>query len=384
MTARYPDIPRDFGFSEEHDLLRDAARRFLEERVPLAEVRRLLDDPRGHDPAVWKEMGALGWTGLGLPEAVGGAGMGALHQALLFEELGRALAPGPLFATTLAGLALAAAGDRAQQERWLAPVASGEQVATLAHAEADGSWEPEHVTAMAEEGRDGWTLHGVKAFVPSLAEADLLVAPFRCGGPGGPVALFTLPLPLAGARLESEVPVDPTRPTGRLVLDGVRVGAEARLAGNGEAALREVLLRGAALLAAEMVGGAERVLMTTVEYARTRVQFDHPIGGFQAVKHPLVDVMIAVETARSHAYAAAAAFDADPATAEVPARMAKAAAGETYNDAVRRGVQLHGGYGFTWDCDVHLYFKRALYSRAALGDAIHHRRHLARALLALA
>jgi len=388
----YPDVPRDFGFGEEHALLRESARRLLAERSPMVEVRRLAEDPVGHDPGLWKEMAELGWAGLVLPEAHGGAGLGALHLALLMEEMGRRLLPSPFFAVLLAGLAVGRAGDEAQRARWLPALASGERVGTLAFAEPDGSWEPGTGTATAEPAEGGgFVLRGIKAYAPAAPSADLVVAPFRVSaGPsgddvGGEVALFAVDLPAAGVRVDPETNVDPTRRTGRVVFEGARVEAEARL-GGGEplAALRSTFAWGQNALAAEMVGAGEALLGMTRDYAVERVQFDRPIGSFQAVKHPLVDMMVGVENARTLALAGAAALDASetgPPGAAVAAAMAKAAAGDALDYAARKAIQLHGGYGFTWDCDAHFYFKRSLWARATLGDTHHHRRRLADALL---
>jgi alkylation response protein AidB-like acyl-CoA dehydrogenase len=215
----------------------------------------------------------------------------------------------------------------------------------------------------------------VKSHVSFGASAQAVVVP--CREPAGGVALFVVEVPAPGASVEPEVSVDSTRRTARITLDGVRVGKAARLDGDGLAALRATHRLGWTILAAEMVGAAESVLVRTCDYAAERRQFDRAIGSFQAVKHPLVDIMVGVELARSLVLGAAAALDRDPATADVPARMAKAMACDVLALAVRKGVQLHGGYGFTWDCDVHFYFKRALASRGTLGDAMHHRRHLA-------
>ncbi len=372
------ELPGDFGVTEEHLLLRDEARRFLDERCSPSEVRRLAESPEGHDPALWKEMGRLGWAGLALPEEHGGAGLGHVPLALLLEEMGRRLVPSPFFACLLAGFALARAGDRSQRERWLNPIAAGETIATLAFTEPGGAFEPEHLTAQAEPVSGGFVLRGRKTHVPAAAVAGLLVAPFRV--PSGEVALFALELPTPGVTIEPETGVDATRRTARVSFDGVRVASEARLGEDGATALADVLLRGAAALAAEMAGGADGVLELTRQYAIQRVQFGRPIGAFQAVKHPLVDTMIGVELARTQALAAAAALDHAPPQAESYTRMAKALAGEVFAAATRRAVQLHGGYGFTWECDAHLYLRRALWTCAVLGDALHHRQKLAQAL----
>lgn len=373
MTARVPSVPRNFGFDDEHELLRDSARGFLDERCPVSEVRRLYEDPVGHDPGLWKEMAQLGWTGLVIPEAQGGAELGALHLALLMEEMGRVVLPSPFVGSTLAGVALAAAGG----EAWLPGVAAGDLLATLAFCEPDGTWEPGRETATAEPTDGGFVLNGTKAYVLAAASAGLVVAPFRVGDE---TALFAVELPTGGVEVAAEIGIDPTRRTGRIRFEGTRVQQDARLPGDAREALQKTYTLGWAALAAEAVGGAETTLGITREYAIERTQFNRQIGSFQAVKHPIVNVMIDVESARTLAYAAAAAIDHSD-DAEVPARMAKAAATDAYHFAANRAVQLHGGYGFTWDCDAHLHVKRALWNRATLGDALHHRRRLATALL---
>jgi alkylation response protein AidB-like acyl-CoA dehydrogenase len=378
LTSEFPEIPRDFGFGDEHDLLRQQARRFLDERSPAAEVRRLAEDALGFDPAVWKDMAGLGWTGLVLPEAHGGAGLGALHLALLLDEMGRRLLPSPFLATVLAGLALERAGGGEQRERWCPAIASGETIATLAFCEPDGAWQPDRVAATATAAAGGWILEGAKAFALAAPSAGLVIAPFRT--PDG-VALFAVELPAAGVTVAAEIGVDPTRRTGRIRFEQTRVGSIARLPGDGAVALREVYVWGWMALAAEMAGAADAALVMTRDYAAQRIQFGKPIGAFQAVKHPLVDALVGVESTRTLALGAAAALDHDPERAEVAARMAKAAAGDVFSFVARKAIQLHGGYGFTWDCDAHFHFKRALWSRATLGDSLHHRRRLADALL---
>jgi alkylation response protein AidB-like acyl-CoA dehydrogenase len=381
------EVPSDFGFTEEHALLRSEARRFLGERLPIAEVRRRVDAGVRFDRGLWKEIAELGWVGLVLSERWGGAGLGWLHLEILMEEMGRRLVPGPFLGSLLAGVALEGAGSEAQQARWCAALASGQTVGTLALVEPGGGFEPADVAATAEPAEGGWVLRGRKDHVVGGADAGLVVAAFR--EPSGEVALFAVELPAAGVSVEEEGSIDPTRPTARISFDGVRVGGESRLEGDGPGALAASLVRGAAALAAEQVGGAESVLLMTRDYAIARKQFDRPIGFFQAVKYPIVDMMCGIELARSLAVAAASALDAASgarahhgAPPDLHARMAKALASDVFANAVRKGVQLHGGYGFTWDCDVHLYFRRAMWSRAMLGDAVHHRRRLASLLLA--
>jgi len=380
LDVKLPAVQAGLGFVDDHELLQKSARRFLTERCPRSAVRRLVDEGADHDPALWKEIAELGWIGLCSAEQHGGAGLDLLYLCLLLEEMGRALLPSPFLGSMLALAALEHAGSPEQQTRHVPALLSGERTATLAFSEPGGSWEPEHVTARSEPSNGGFRLSGDKTHVLSGASADLVVVP--CLDPDGSIALYAVELPAERLAVHREVCVDRTRPTARLALDRVAVPREARLEGDGLVALGAAFCRGYVLLASEMVGVAEAVLGLTRDYAIERRQFGRAIGSFQAVKHPIVDMLIGIELSRNLVLGAAAAFDQDPARFEQSARMAKAMAGQSLGFAVEKGVQLHGGFGFTWDCDVQLYFKRALWSRGTLGDATHHRRHLARTLLA--
>jgi alkylation response protein AidB-like acyl-CoA dehydrogenase len=375
-TVALPNIEPDFGFREEHELGRRAARRVLAERCPPSELRRLADDKSGFDPAFFQDIGNLGWIGLVTPGALGGQALDHLHLALLLDEMGRCLLPSPYLGGLLALCILERAGS-AEQQALLGPaISSGQTIATVAWSEPNGSYD--ELCTTAERRGDGFLLRGIKSHVLFGQSADICIVPAL---ERERIALFVVELPTQHARVEPEVCVDTTRRTARLVLEGVQVAAGARLEGEAEAALRAAHTLGWAALAAEMVGGTEAVLQKTRDYATERVQFGRPIGAFQAVKYPLVDMMVGVELGRSLALGAAAALDRDRDHAAQSARMAKAYAGDVYSEAVRKGVQLHGGYGFTIDCDVHFYFKRALWSRATLGDATHHRQRLAESLL---
>ncbi len=358
-------------YDEEHALLRDQARRWLAERVTPAELRRLAKDPRGDEPALWRELATLGWTGLVIPEAQGGAGLGAVHLAVLAEETGRRLLPSPLLPTLLAAKLIELAGDAAQHERWLPAIARGEAVASIAHVESNGEWEAHATTARLAHG----CITGAKHHVSAAPTAQLLVVPAR---EGGVLRLAVLRADAEGVTVECEVGLDPSRRTGRVRFEDAACEA---LTGDAEAAWQAWLPWAWTSLPAEMAGGADAALGMTAAYAATRVQFDKPIGSFQAIKHPLVNVLIAVEQLRTLVYAAASALDAgDPEAARL-ARMAKAAACEAYPFACSRAVQFHGGYGFTEDCDAHLYLRRALASRPALGDGREHRAAIAASLL---
>ncbi len=325
-------------YEEEHALLRAEARRWLDERFPIARVRSLADSASGEDAADWKELAVLGWLGLVVPEKLGGAQLGATHLAVLMEETGRRLLPSPLLPSTLAALALVLDGTAAQRERWLPEIASGESRAV--YAKSASVWGAEHADALV---------------VPR--NGTLEVVERRSG---------TL-------EIEPEIVLDRTRRSARVTRNGVALAADSPS--------DRLTAWACVALAAEMAGGADALLNLTSAYAATREQFGKPIGSFQAVKHPLVNVLIGVETLRSLVYAAASALDAESADAEALARMAKAHACDVYVFAASRAVQLHGGFGFTLDCDAHLYLKRAQTTRPAFGDAMAQRRWLAERLI---
>ena len=361
-----PPVPDRLGFSDEHELARQAARRFLSERCPMTEVRRLAEDPLGHDPALHRETASLGWIGLSASEASGGSALDHLHLGLLLEEMGRVLWPAPFLASVLALATLEELGAA----KWAQAVAGGELVATLALEGDDGD-----VRAVAAPG--GFALTGKKAHVLSGGAAGLVLVPAR--EESGKTSLFAVELPAPGVTVEAQTGVDTTRRSARLVFSDARVPAAQRLAENADA-LGHARIRAMALSACEMVGAAESVLERTRLYAIERQQFGRAIGSFQAVKHPIVNMMMGIELARSLALSAASLLDQGPTAAEPTARMAKAMAGDVLSECVKKGVQLHGGFGFTWDCDVHFFFKRALASRAAFGDSTEHRKELARQL----
>ena len=325
-------------YEEEHALLRAEARRWLDERFPISRVRSLADSAAGEDAADWKQLAVLGWLGLVVPEKFGGAELCATHLAVLMEETGRRLLPSPLLPSTLAALALVLDGTPAQRERWLPAIASGESRAV--YAKSASVWGAEHADALVIPRR-----------------GTLEVAERRAG------TLEIVP----------EIVLDRTRRSARVTLNGVALAAAS--------SSDRFTAWACVALAAEMAGGADALLALTSAYAATREQFGKPIGSFQAVKHPLVNVLIGVESLRSLVYAAATALDAESADAETLARMAKAHACDVYVFAASRAVQLHGGFGFTLDCDAHLYLKRAQTTRPAFGDAMAQRRWLAERLL---
>jgi alkylation response protein AidB-like acyl-CoA dehydrogenase len=299
--------------------------------------------------------------------------------ALLFEEMGRALLPSPFFGSWLALEALRRAGKETDCERLYPAIVRGERNASLAFLEPGGSWEPDDLRTTAEPVPGGFRLSGTKTHVMFGASAHVIIVPAR--EPSGEVSLFVVDLPSKKVSVEPESTLDATRRMVRVELDGALVSSAAKLERDGRTALGETFLRAFAMLACEMVGGAERILGLTRDYAISRIQFGRPIGSFQAVKHPIVDAMVGVEHARSLSLAAAVALDVDARRAEPLARGAKAFASDIYVAVAKKGVQLHGGYGFTWDCDVHFWFKRAVVSRGLLGEPVFHRQRIADALL---
>ncbi|MGD9986588.1 acyl-CoA dehydrogenase family protein [Pseudonocardia sp.] len=364
--------------NDARDDLRREVRRFLERRSAEADVRRLMDDATGYDRDVWSVMAdQLGLQGMAIAQAHGGAGFGYEELCVVFEEMGRALLPSPFFATVaLAANVLRHSGDEAACARHLPAIARGELVATLALGEEEGGWDDTAVRMRAEPAGSGWTLTGVKRFVLAGHVADLLlVVAHTADG----LSLFEVGARGPGCVVEVETTLDLTRPLSRVVLDrapAVLVGRS----GHAWAGVRRALRLAAVALAAEQVGGAQRVLEMTVGYAKVRHQFGRPIGSFQAVKHQLADMLVAVESARSAAQEAARAVAADDPGLEVAASVAKAVCSDTYTRAAATAIQLHGGVGFTWEHPVHLYFKRARSSEFLLGTPGHHRDLVGRAI----
>jgi alkylation response protein AidB-like acyl-CoA dehydrogenase len=357
----------NFGLSDEQELLQDTVRRFLEERWPTQKLRALFDGPSGHDADLWRGMAELGLAGLLLEEKAGGAGLELLDLALVAEVLGRFAVPGPFLGHSLAGLALSLGGSEAQKERWLPRLASGEAIASLALLEP-GGWGPEEWTLPVVSAGAGLRISGEKLHVPAGQVADLFVV----GVAGGGLALVERAA--EGVRVEAEEAVDRTRRIARVAFEG----AVANLLPGGNEAAPRVRDAGLVLLAADAFGGASRCLELSVEYAKTRVQFGVTIGHFQAVKHQLANMALEIEPARSLYWYAAHAFDHLPAEAERHAALAKAHLADRFMQIARDTVEVHGGIGFTWECDVQIWYKRAMFDRAFLGTPTLHRERAAR------
>lgn len=373
-----------FAFDEQQEELRRAARAFLEDWSSSEHVRRAMATEEGFDRAVWERVGReLGWTALTIPEAYGGLGLGMVELVALMEVMGERLFCGPYFSTVcLAAEALLAGGTPALKERYLPGIAAGERIATVAFTEPEGLWDAGAVRAVAEPAAGGYVLRGTKSYVTDGHVADVLLVAAREPGTSGEegLALYAVPAGVPGLSCRRCPTLDQTRPLAEVRLDGVRVEADARLEGGWET-IRRVLDRAAIALAAEQVGGAQRCLDMSVSYAKERVQFGRPIGSFQAVKHKCADMFVLVESSRSAAYYAGwAASVGDPET-PVLASLARAYCSDAYFRCAAEAIQIHGGVGFTWEYDVHLYFKRARSSEQLLGSPSFHRERVARHIL---
>jgi len=364
-------------------MLRRSTRDFLAKECTPKVVRRLMESEDGYDADLWKRLAELGWTALGIPEQYGGVGT-FLDLIVVLEEAGRALLPGPFFATMgLAVPAIIEAGTDAQKKQVLGAIASGDARATLALTEPSGRWDADGIQLAARQAGGGWRLDGVKAFVPDAARADYMVVAARTRGEGEDgVSLFLVGGRPKGMEVRQLDSMDMTRRWSEVRFDGVELdgGALMGAAHTAWPQLKRALEWGAAALCAEMVGGAQKVLETSADYAKTRQQFGKPIGIYQAVSHRLADMLVLSESGRSATYYAAWAVEADAPDRSLASSMAKAYVSDAYRKIAGDGIQVHGGIGFTWEHDMHLYFKRAKSSEVTLGDATYHRELVAQAL----
>ena len=368
-----------FTFTEEQSEFRTVLRRFFEDLSPANEVRRLMETDEGFDGEGWQRISQeLGLTGIHIPEAYGGQGFGFVELAIAFEEMGRRLVCAPYFSSIgLAANAILNGASEDQKQRLLPAIASGEVRAALAVIEDSGRWDTNAIDATAAEEDDGYRLNGHKSFVVDGATADLLVvAARRPGSQGdGGLSLFAVD-PDAEGLIRTALPVmDPTRKQARLALNNVKgqlLGDE----GQAAASLRQTLLQASICLANEMAGGAEALRESALDYAMLRVQFGRQIASFQSMKHKQADMLLDVELSKSAAYQAAQAADAGGPDFAAAAHLAKASLSETYMQTAIHTVQIHGGIGFTWDNDTHLWFKRAKSSEVMLGTAGWHREQM--------
>jgi len=374
--------PKNFGFNEDEKALKEVARNFFEKKFPTHRLHALVaanSDPEREpeccwDKALWHEIVELGWLMTAVPERVGGLGMPAIAVAGLAEEVGRAAFPSPLLATLGAAYILAACNNHTADAA-LTLILEGKTF-SFACCNQYGSWEHNDT----DVNLDNNTLNGHSYFVQDAKKVDyfLVKASSKAG-----IGLYIVPADTKGLSIRADAIVDLTRDQATLTFDNVVLQADSEVAGPGSgiAALHSATPALLLLLSADMCGAAEWQLQATAEYARVRVQFDRPIGFYQAVKHPIVDFMVQIDQARALMYNAACAIDHEPEMAEQYARMAKAAATEAVGFGSKKSVQLHGGIGFTRECFIHLYLKRQMHSQVMLGDAVYQRAKLAELVL---
>ncbi len=342
----------DFDLSKPQKLLKDTARQFLARECKAERVRRLMESDTAFDPALWTAMAEQGWTGLIVPEEFGGLGTGVVELAAVCEEMGRACLPGPFLSTLFATALIRGAGTREQQARFLEPIAAGEMKATVAVLDESANW---NLDALRNSTR--------KLFVTDAAVADLILCVVRDG---------VFAVDAQSATVKSMPSMDGTRK-----LYDVSFGKFDEKLQGGVEAVRAAIDLATVALCAEMVGGMQWILDTTVEYAKTRQQFGRPIGSFQAVQHQCADMLLMTEGARSATYYAAWALTENDPGSALAVSVAKAYCSDAYREAGNRGVQVHGGIGFTWEHDLQLYYRRAKSSETLFGDASFHRERIA-------
>jgi len=363
-----------FSNTTEQEEFRSVLRRFLEDKSPPSVVRRLMETEAGWERESWRELNQqLGLTAVHIPEAYGGQGFGPVELGIVLEEMGRALLCAPFFASTvLAATAIMQAGTEAQKRALLPDIAAGETIATLAFTEPNGRWDADGIE-MRATGR--YRLDGVKSFVLDGHTADLIVVAARSDNG---LSFFTVSGDAPGLTRRALKVIDPTRKQARLEFRGVEAELLGEDGGGAEPFARTMTLA-AVGLANEMVGGAERLRQSALDYANLRVQFGRAIASFQSMKHKQADMLVDVELAKSAAYCAASAAAEDDADLPAIASLAKACAAEAYMQTAIHTIQIHGGIGFTWDNDSHLWFKRAKSSEVFLGDPTYHRELMMRA-----
>jgi len=373
----------NFGFNEEQELLRSTARKFFDNECASETVRKLMEGPEGMTRELWKKLAEQGWLGLIVPDEHGGMGLGIVDLVVLMEEMGRAVVPGPFFSTVLlGGLAILEGGTDAQKKAWLPRLASGEARAALAWMEPSADLGARGITLQAAAKGGGHTFNGTKLFVQDAHTADVIVVAARTAtgktSEEG-ISLFLVPKGSAGLTVTLLPTMDQTRKLCEVAFKDVAVGPEALMgqAGSGWAPLARVIDKATVGLCAEMCGGAQKVLDMTVEYAKIRQAFGRPIGSYQGVKHKAADMLVDVENSKSITYYAAWAMDEGVAEGPLAVSMAKAYVSDAYRRVAGAGIQLHGGIGFTWEHDLHLYFKRAKGSEFTFGDATWHRERVA-------
>jgi alkylation response protein AidB-like acyl-CoA dehydrogenase len=370
----------NFGLNESQTTLKNTVRKFLAAECPPAEVRKIIEKDNAFDAALWKKMAEQGWMGMIFPEEYGGFAMGAVEMAVALEEMGRALLPGPFLSTLTAGAVINEAGDDAQKKGYLAPICAGHAKSTLALLEDNASWSPSAISMRAVSKAGQYALNGRKLFVSDAGVADFLVVAARLDGE---LALFVVPKDAHGLNISAMSGMDITRKLYEVTFENVMAAPAAMLASGQHAAsaLDRALNIATVAICAEMVGGMQRLLEITVEYAKTRKQFGKPIGSFQAVQHQCADMLVYTESSRSAAYYAAYSITEGTPDAAAAVSVAKSYASDAYRECGNRAIQIHGGMGFTWENDCHLYYRRAKASEVTFGDALYHRERIAKLIV---
>jgi len=374
----------DFDLGEEQVMLKTSARDFLEKECPKKLVRDMIDDERGYSPDLWRKMADLGWHGLAFPEEYGGVGSSFLDLAVLLEEMGRALVPGPFVPTVLSGRTILAAGNEEQKQQFLPAISNGDMIMTLALMEPGGGLEASEIAVRAKQSDESFVINGTKLFVPDANVADYLICVARTKDATSSeegVSLFLVDARANGVEIELLKTMTGEKLC-EVVFNSVTVPASNLLGTlhQGWPVVQTTLEEATVAECAWMTGGARWILETCIEYAKERVQFGVPIGSFQAIQHKLADVAVEVEGATSISYFAAWTVSENDPGRTLAASVAKAWCSDTYTHAAFEGIQIHGGIGFTWDHDMHLYFKRAKASQVTFGDSDYHRERVAQLL----
>lgn len=366
----------DFDFTQDQVMLKDNAREFLSAKSPTTFVRTMFEDKTGFSRDMWKEIADLGWLGLTFPEDHGGLNLGSVELSLLLEEMGRAVFPSPFFSSVvLAGTAINAAGDKDQKEKYLGGIASGNLIATMGILEEAHNWGPEAIKLKAESGGGGFVLNGMKRFVPFAHAADVILVPARTSSSPTGISLFAVDAKTQGVEMSPMNHIDMTSKASQVTFHNVIIPEE-NIIGEIDAAwpvMKEVLQKAAVGAAAEMLGCSRKAMEMSVEYAKVREAFGQKIGQFQAIKHKCADMLVDVESSHAAVYYAAWAQDAKAPDAALAASVAKAYVGDAARKVCGDSIQVHGGIGFTWEFDLHLWFKRAKYYEPMYGDVEYHR-----------
>ena len=375
----------DFGFSEEQEMLRSSVKEFLEQECPVTYTRQMMDNDTGYSEEKWKKMAELGWQGLIFPEEYGGSGLNMVDMVVVLEEMGKTVLPGPFFSTViLGGLGILLGGSKAQKKHYLPGIAAGTTKATLAQVEESGRWDAPGITMAAAKDGNDFVLSGIKLFAHDAHVSDVMIVVARTSGKGEKgITLFLVDTKAPGVSVALLKTMDQTRKLCEVKFDKVKVGRDAVLGsvGKGWDLLERLVDRAKVALCAEMCGGAQKVLDMSVEYAKVREQFGRPIGSFQAIQHKCANMLVQTESAKSATYYAAWAVANDVPEGHLAACMAKAYCSDAYRFVSGEGIQIHGGIGFTWEHDMHLFFKRAKGSEVTFGDATWNRELVAQLVL---